>query len=263
MSWNWELPNWPQFNYDIHSLQELDQEFLLGAGGCFAFLKTIDEIDRKRFVVDILSIEGTESSRIEGETLDRKSLQSSIRKHFGLEAKQRTRHDKEFRMAELLCKTYETFDLPLTHEMLWEWHDILFENTTHLEDMGRYRTHPEPMQIVSNRYNLKNREFDKEAAQFFASGASDHCLWQGASEDKKTAAKPTSSKTDSSGCFGISAEKYISITKAPRATVTRDLADLVKKGALVKLGELRHTRYRLNITFNASSTCSIFAESSP
>ncbi|HSX38103.1 MAG TPA: hypothetical protein VLE95_04650 [Chlamydiales bacterium] len=25
------------------------------------------------------------------------------------------------------------------------------------------------------RNNLKNREFDKEAAQFFASGASDHC----------------------------------------------------------------------------------------
>ncbi|HSX37253.1 MAG TPA: hypothetical protein VLE95_00295 [Chlamydiales bacterium] len=53
------------------------------------------------------------------------------------------------------------------------------------------------------RNNLKNREFDKEAAQFFASGASDHCLRQGASEDQKNAAKPTSSKTDSSDCFGI------------------------------------------------------------
>ncbi|HSX38246.1 MAG TPA: hypothetical protein VLE95_05385 [Chlamydiales bacterium] len=53
------------------------------------------------------------------------------------------------------------------------------------------------------RNNLKNREFDKEAARVFASGASDHCLRQGASEDKKNAAKPTSSKTDSSGCFGI------------------------------------------------------------
>ncbi|HSX38416.1 MAG TPA: hypothetical protein VLE95_06260 [Chlamydiales bacterium] len=45
-----------------------------------------------------------------------------------------------------------------------------------------------------------NRELDKEAAQFFASGASDHCLWQGASYTQKNAAKPTSSKTDSSGC---------------------------------------------------------------
>ncbi len=45
----------------------------------------------------------------------------------------------------------------------------------------------------------------------------------------------------------LSAEKYIAITKTTRPTATRDLADLVKKGALVKTGELRHTRYRLNL----------------
>jgi Fic family protein len=46
---------------------------------------------------------------------------------------------------------------------------------------------------------------------------------------------------------GLSAENYISITKATRATATRDLQDLVKKGALVRTGQLRHTRYHLNI----------------
>jgi hypothetical protein len=55
------------------------------------------------------------------------------------------------------------------------------------------------------RNNLKNREGGKEAAQIFASGASDHCLWQGASEGQKDAAKPTTPKIDYSGCFGISA----------------------------------------------------------
>ena len=46
---------------------------------------------------------------------------------------------------------------------------------------------------------------------------------------------------------GLSAENYIAITKTSRPTATRDLADLVEKGALVKTGELRHTRYRLNL----------------
>jgi len=46
---------------------------------------------------------------------------------------------------------------------------------------------------------------------------------------------------------GLSAENYISITGAPRATATRDLQDLVAMGALTRTGELRHTRYRLNI----------------
>ncbi len=45
---------------------------------------------------------------------------------------------------------------------------------------------------------------------------------------------------------GLSAENYIAITEASRATATRDLQDLVEKGALTKTGELRHTRYHLN-----------------
>ena len=47
---------------------------------------------------------------------------------------------------------------------------------------------------------------------------------------------------------GLSAENYIAITKTSRATATRDLQALVEKGALTKTGELRHTRYSLNLS---------------
>jgi Fic family protein len=40
---------------------------------------------------------------------------------------------------------------------------------------------------------------------------------------------------------------YIAITGTSPATATRDLADLVDKGALTRTGERRHTRYWLNI----------------
>ena len=46
---------------------------------------------------------------------------------------------------------------------------------------------------------------------------------------------------------GLSAENYITITKASRATATRDLQELVAKGALIRTGALRHTRYYLNV----------------
>jgi Fic family protein len=46
---------------------------------------------------------------------------------------------------------------------------------------------------------------------------------------------------------GLSAENYIAITRASRATATRDLQDLVEKGALTKTGMLRHTRYFLSL----------------
>jgi Fic family protein len=46
---------------------------------------------------------------------------------------------------------------------------------------------------------------------------------------------------------GLSAENYISITKASRATATRDLRGLVVLGALLRSGERRYARYKLNI----------------
>jgi Fic family protein len=46
---------------------------------------------------------------------------------------------------------------------------------------------------------------------------------------------------------GLSAENYISISRTSRATATRDLQELVALGALTRTGELRHTRYYLNL----------------
>jgi Fic family protein len=46
---------------------------------------------------------------------------------------------------------------------------------------------------------------------------------------------------------GLSAGKYSTITGASPATTTRDLADLVAKGALVRDGERRFARYRLGV----------------
>jgi len=44
---------------------------------------------------------------------------------------------------------------------------------------------------------------------------------------------------------GLSAENYIKIVDTSRATATRDLQDLVEKGALMKTGERKYTRYLL------------------
>jgi Fic family protein len=46
---------------------------------------------------------------------------------------------------------------------------------------------------------------------------------------------------------GLSAGKYTTIAGSSPATTTRDLSDLVSKGALTRDGELRHARYRLNV----------------
>jgi Fic family protein len=47
---------------------------------------------------------------------------------------------------------------------------------------------------------------------------------------------------------GLSAGNYSTITGASPATTTRDLADLVEKGALMRTGERKHARYALKLT---------------
>jgi Fic family protein len=50
---------------------------------------------------------------------------------------------------------------------------------------------------------------------------------------------------------GLTAGKYSAITGASAATTTRDLSELVSKGALTREGELRHARYQLNVPIRA------------
>lgn len=46
---------------------------------------------------------------------------------------------------------------------------------------------------------------------------------------------------------GMTAKKYMSISRASKATATRDLQDMVTKGALVPIGGGRSTSYKINL----------------
>src|SRR6266567_2030747 len=56
---------------------------------------------------------------------------------------------------------------------------------------------------------------------------------------------------------GLSAGKYTTITGASPATTTRDLVDLVDKGALIRAGERKHARYQLNIRLRSAQHITI------
>ena len=70
MLWNWQLKKWPKFYYDPACIAEQEKQFLLGLGSATAFLKTIEEAEYYKFVIEILSQEGIDSSKIEGEILE-------------------------------------------------------------------------------------------------------------------------------------------------------------------------------------------------
>jgi len=358
MPWNWELPKWPHFIFESARLAKQEIFFFLELGSAGAFLKNIQKNDYERFVIEILSQEGIESSRIEGEFLDRESLQSSIQQHFGLKAN-KDKKPKEEGMAEPLCDVYQSYKETLTHEMLFKWHKSLFKSSNHLEDIGKYRSHAEPMQIVSHRYDAPKVYFEAPPSKRVMSEMKHYIKWYNCNDNTSVLAKAAIAHVyfesihpfeDGNGRIGrllvekiisqgvdrpvliavskvlekrkkeyyaalekcnktleinhwldffgevvlqaqqesmkllsflvnkaklmtrlqgqlnerqekvllrifregpegfqggLSAENYLSISKTSRATATRDLSDLVDKGALRRTGELRHTRYWL------------------
>lgn len=362
MPWNWQLAHWPNFTYDPALIQSQERQFLLNLGTTTGFLKTLVKEDYQQFIVEILSQEGSDSSKIEGEILDRESLQSSIRRHFGLQDDHKRKERKEQGMADLLCSAYESYQTPLTHEILWKWHELLFHGHHHLDSTGCYRNHQDPMQIISRRYDKPTvffeappsdqvmREMERYIAWYNKIGSQGTLLGNAAiahiyfesihpfedgngrigralieklfsmqlerpvliavskilemrKKEYYEALGSCNKNLDANHWVaffanaalealnestkllrfliqkskllnalkdkindrqekvllrifeqglqgfqgGLSAENYIAITKASRATTTRDLAQLVALGALTKTGELRHTRYWLNL----------------
>ncbi len=105
------------------------------------------------------------TARIEGEYLDRDSLQSSLLREFGLAEDPRRFAPAEAGMADLMVDLYRHFQAPLTHETLWAWHRMLMAGRRDLREVGGYRTLEEPMQVVSGAIYAPRVHFEAPPAQ--------------------------------------------------------------------------------------------------
>jgi Fic family protein len=365
MTWNWQQPDWPNFSYDANALAHLESTLQHKSGIMFGALKHLNADEKDALTIEFISSEALNTSEIEGEHLDRDSVQSSLRKFFGLRTEDKNIPYAEQGIAQMMFDLYQTFDEALTHQTLFRWHDALAMGRDNLTDKGRYRTHKEDMLVVSGRYDKPKIHFkappssrmkvemnrfikwfnqsavnEKTLSPLIRAGiahlyfvcihpfedgngrigralsekALAQCLGQPtlialsytiqkqkrSYYDALEQANKTNEITQWLIYFaetildaldqtqigvefliektrlydqlrgklnarqekvlkrlfaaghngfqgGLSAENYISITKTSRATATRDLVDLLDKGALIKTGQLKHTRYYLNI----------------
>ena len=149
MTWNWQQADWPQFTYDEAAIAPLEADFLRESGILIGAFRHLDADEKDYLTVDLISTEAIKTCEIEGEILNRDSVQSSIRRQFGLQTDGRKIPPSEQGIAEMMVNLYRTFDQPLSHGILYEWHRMLTNGRNDLNDIGRYRTHEDPMQVVS------------------------------------------------------------------------------------------------------------------
>jgi Fic family protein len=366
MTWNWQQPDWPHFTWEEGRLTLAEQQFLVGGGVLLGTVKHLGEEERNQLTVEAMSTEALTTSEIEGEILDRASVQSSIQRQLGFAADNRRVAPREQGVAEMMVDLYRTFSAPLSEGMIFGWHRMLMGGRTDITDVGRYRTSDEPMQVVSGGMRMPKIHFEAppfaqvpgEMAGFIdwfqrtaprgteplpaltRAGAAHmyfetiHPFEDGNGRIGRAIAEKSMSQnlgqptlivlaatilarrpsyynaleaaskgneiTDWLAWFagitieaqrrtlalveflieksklfdrlkgqlnerqqkallrmfkegpegfegGLSAGKYSTITGASPATATRDLVDLMEKGALVRTGELRHARYNLSV----------------
>jgi Fic family protein len=366
MAWNWQQADWPHFTYDSARLQPFEARLALETGRLFGAIQHLSEGDRTTLTVELVSQEAFSTSDIEGEVLSRESLQSSIRRQFGLASDDRRIPPAEQGMAEVMVDVYRGFAAPLLDETLWAWHRMMMRGRFNLVDVGCYRTHSDAMQVVSGSWHAPRIHFEAPLSARVPAEMQQFLAWFNATApDQKTplpgfiragiahlyfesihpfedgngrigraiaekalaqawgqptllalsdairrnkkayyaaleAASKTCELTDWLLYFadlllaaqretqrrivfviekakfyerlhdalnprqekvlarmfregpdgftgGLSAENYTSITKTSPATATRDLQDLVRKGALHRQGERRYARYFLNV----------------
>ncbi|RUX24058.1 Fic family protein [Mesorhizobium sp. M7A.F.Ca.US.011.01.1.1] len=366
MAWNWEQADWPHFTYDKMALDPLESEFLLRSGEFLGVFRHVGSEDRDQIRIELISEEALKTSAIEGEYLNRESLQSSLRQQLGLGDENRRIPPAERGISEMMADVYLHFAEPLSHRTLYAWHKMVMSGERPTETIGSYRQHAEAMQIVSNRPDKPKVHFEAPPSSRVKAEMDAFTIWFDDTAPKGKTPLPALTRAGIAHlCFesihpfedgngrigralcekalaqnlgepslialaytierhrkayydsleasnksnaitgwllyfaatileaqrvtlarvefsvakakfyehhrgqfkerqekvvarifregvdgfkgGLSAENYIAITQTSRATATRDLQDLVAKGALTKTGELRHTRYTLNI----------------
>ena len=160
MRWNWQKPDWPNFTWDRAQIAIAEEQFLLGAGVVIGSVKHLPEKAHHQLLVEVMSAEAVTTSKIEGEVLNRVSVQSSILRQLGLTADKRRASPAEQGIAEMMVNLYRSSLEPLSEEMLFAWHRMVAAGRRDLTDVGQYRTSEEPMQIVSGPIGASKIHFE-------------------------------------------------------------------------------------------------------
>ena len=160
MKWNWQNADWPNFRYDAASVIPLEHKFLRSAGEVIGAVRHFNEDDSNQLRIELLSDEAVKTSEIEGEFLDRASVQSSLRRQFGLNTDDRQIRPQERGIAEMMADVYRNWHAPLDSEGLFHWHSMLMAGDRYIETIGDYREHEDAMQIVSGRLDKPTIHFE-------------------------------------------------------------------------------------------------------
>lgn len=163
MPYNWQQSDWPEFRYDLSGIDEVLFKLAEKTGRASGLLKGLAVDAQLEATIEMMVVEAIKTSAIEGELLSRKAVMSSMRRNLGLETGHPTGDKRAQGTASLMLAVRNSFDAPLSEETLFEWHKLIMTGHRHVA-AGQWRTHAEPMQVVSGAVGHEQVHFEAPAS---------------------------------------------------------------------------------------------------
>ncbi len=161
MPYNWQQKDWTQFTYDLTEVEPLLLLYREKTAHLSGLLRALPEILRSEAVVSLMAAEALKTAEIEGEILQREDVMSSIRNNLGLNQTPEPIYDlRAIGLGQMLAAARKSFATALDKEELFLWHRLLLSHVSQLTFIGRWREHPEPMQIVSGALGRQKVHFE-------------------------------------------------------------------------------------------------------
>ncbi|RYG52047.1 MAG: Fic family protein [Chitinophagaceae bacterium] len=159
-TYNWQKKDWPLFRFSLNNVEEALLLFSEKVGRVSGILDALPEEAKQDTIVEIMLAEAIKTSEIEGEYPNRMDVLSSIKKNLGLNQDVEFIKDKSAAgLAELMMDVRNTFKAPLSTERLFKWHKMLLRENKRVA-VGKWRTHKEPMQILSGTIGKEKVHFE-------------------------------------------------------------------------------------------------------
>lgn len=188
MKYNWQQKDWPKFQYKTDNFEDLLFDFAQRTGRISGVVDGFSESEQAEAMINLMVSEAIKTSEIEGEYLSRKDVMSSIRRNLGLNPELPISKDKRVEgVTELMLAIRKHFKAPLTEKMLFDWHTMLMKGSKGIE-IGQWRSHDEPMQIVSGAIGREVDHFEASSSNVVPSEMGGFITWF--NESKKSIKKP-------------------------------------------------------------------------
>lgn len=152
--WIWGQAHWPDLTFDASALApDLARAHRLH-GMVEGKLAAIGLQHRETILLDTFSSEVVATAEIEGEHLPLESVRSSVMRKLGITEQGPPRDRRVDGLVDVMDDACTGFAEPLDEDRLCRWQSALFPgglSGLRRIAVGRYREHPDPMQIVSGR----------------------------------------------------------------------------------------------------------------